>query len=279
MTIRHLLSMTSGLHDYDDDQMYQVLLDTNGSLPGPGPMQYIDNMLEVEGNELHCDPGTCYSYSSNGFIFAGFVLADLTGTSWRELDLKALALGSVPYQDEFEGIEFAQEGKLCSEYGNLTEGVNKVVHQWSPDGVDLLDYPCLNGWVMGNLMGDAEAILNFYYHLFVERDLLDADAVDSFLNSTVNAKYGMATELYSNFQKGLDSRYMYAGHSGTDWGSESRWAGAILPKQEDGISRPFAFTLQTNDLYTRGNDAVDLLNSAGLHMVNAIVEFLEIENN
>lgn len=76
-----LLSMTSGLGDYNDTT---IRLWTQAHAPKDiAPHTYLSNMSHT----LPFTPGKGAQYSGNGFVLAGMVLAAATGAKrWQDLD-------------------------------------------------------------------------------------------------------------------------------------------------------------------------------------------------
>ncbi|QDZ24997.1 hypothetical protein A3770_15p75150 [Chloropicon primus] len=248
------------------------------------PIEYIDNMIQTWGNKLSCDPGTCYYYSSNGFAFAGMMLVDILGLdSWKDLDILELAFQSNPgLKSEFNNTVASTPNKLCSEYGQLPDGSNRVVNQWSENGTNLYDYDCLDGWAFGNLMIDAPDTASWFWHLYGLRDILGTEDVDLMLTPTnTSSTYGLASEINAMQGQGkLNNRYSWAGHQGTDWGSSNSGAGLFMPNAKDnGKERAFALSLTQNDLSIHGQDdfaqTTSLTRASTVYLANAIIQLLE----
>ncbi|QDZ25002.1 hypothetical protein A3770_15p75200 [Chloropicon primus] len=286
VTIQQLLSMTSGLQDYGEDMAPEFIGYGPGNTQEASftPIEYIDNMIQTWGNKLKCDPGTCHYYSSNGFAFAGMMLVDILGLdSWKDLDILELAFQSNPgLKSEFNNTVASTPNKLCSEYGQLPDGSNRVVSQWSENGTNLYDYDCFDGWAFGNLMIDAPDTASWFWHLYGLRDILGTEDVDLMLTPTnTSSTYGLASEINAMQGQGkLNNRYSWAGHQGTDWGSSNSGAGLFMPNAKDnGKERAFALSLTQNDLSIHGQDdfaqTTSLTRASTVYLANAIIQLLE----
>mgnify|MGYP000846753738 CR=1 FL=1 len=83
ITIRHLLTHTSGIPDYFDEEKIEDFDNFSVSRPWyelKGPRDY----LEIFPNEpMKFQPGTRFSYSNGGYILLGVVIEELTGLSYQ----------------------------------------------------------------------------------------------------------------------------------------------------------------------------------------------------
>lgn len=286
VTIQQLLSMTSGLKDYSEDMEPEFVGYGPGNTQEASftPIEYIDNMIQTWGKNLSCDPGTCYYYSSNGYAFAGMMLVDILGLdSWKDLDILELAFQSNPgLKSEFNNTVASTPNKLCSEYGQLPDGSNRVINQWSQNGTNLYDFDCLDGWAFGNLMIDAPDTASWFWHLYGLRDVLDTEDIDLMLTpSNPSSTYGLATEINTMQRQGrLNNRYSWAGHQGTDWGSSNNGAGVFMPAAKgNDKERAFALSLTQNDFSIYGEDdfarTTSFTRSSAVYLANAIIQLLE----
>lgn len=84
VTVRHLLQMSSGLNEYDDEtiRLYQNTHRSTDLSP--------EWILFNSNRSFACDPGTCGIYSSTNFVLLGLVIAQATGVAdWDKLDQRA----------------------------------------------------------------------------------------------------------------------------------------------------------------------------------------------
>ncbi|WP_396626766.1 serine hydrolase domain-containing protein, partial [Luteitalea sp.] len=73
ITIRHLLTHTSGLKDYGSDE-----------LDYRRDYSEADLLTVVRSMPLEFEPGTQWSYSNTGYLLLGLLTSRLTGTHWSE---------------------------------------------------------------------------------------------------------------------------------------------------------------------------------------------------
>jgi D-alanyl-D-alanine carboxypeptidase len=71
VTLRQLLTHTSGLHDYFDDQL------------AARPISYKDLIARVASLQLDFAPGSRWSYSNTGYLLLGKVIEVVSGESYR----------------------------------------------------------------------------------------------------------------------------------------------------------------------------------------------------
>eukprot|EP00756_Hemistasia_phaeocysticola_P000781 Hpha_TRINITY_DN10562_c0_g1::TRINITY_DN10562_c0_g1_i1::g.31279::m.31279 len=229
VTLRHLAHMRSGLQDYDDGAMLLwTLTHPNSDLT---PLDY----LHMANKTLLCDPGTCGSYSSIGYLVLGLALTHATGGKrWQDYDQKAALPSSLPANH----TKFLKEGP-CSKQG--------VVNQYrlldTGAIINLKDDSCLNGWTMGNIAAAPLDMAAFYWTLLsgkADSPILSPAGVKvmSSLNPlttgwSTGLPYGLGLMLWNS------TSLMFApetipvlGHGGEDWGSMTGLAGYV---EETGV--------------------------------------------
>lgn len=149
VTVRHLLSMRSGILDMDTTEARDYQLDHPDAELGPvKSMNFIAMQTGKMGEGFQCAPGLCGMYSSSNYVLAGLILAQAAGDdSWDEYDQKS----SLP-ADVLAGMPtttWALHGK-CSKYTRV-HGYTKTS---SGQTVDVYNISCLAGWTCGNLMSN-----------------------------------------------------------------------------------------------------------------------------
>ena len=163
VTVRHLLHMQAGLHDYDD----QALQDFTIAHPHEDktPLQ----LLQEVNKTFLCAPGACAAYTSVGYALLGFVLvgADPTIPTWAQLDQRGFM---TPAQKRaWNRTAFPGMGS-CTDY-DVSPQWSTMVGGNAPDGTDTATffdyrpYSCLNGWTCGNIAARASDVAGFYHAL------------------------------------------------------------------------------------------------------------------
>ncbi len=83
ITIRHLLTHTSGIPDYFDEEKIEDFDNFSVSRPWyelKGPRDYLDVFPD---EPMKFEPGTRFSYSNGGYILLGVVIEELTGLAYQ----------------------------------------------------------------------------------------------------------------------------------------------------------------------------------------------------
>ena len=165
--------MMSGLGDYANDWLYlQTLLNPDETY---GPMDYFRSL--GKSGKLRCDPGTCWFYSSNGYMLLGLILAADQGVdSWKDMD--QLAYFTPEIRSLFNHTGFYPTGK-CSDYPEIAHSYSqKSINQWPGFQVgyyDLDDYSCSNAWTAGDLSASAHDVALYLYELLGTENILTAE--------------------------------------------------------------------------------------------------------
>jgi len=107
ITVRHLLTHTSGLPDYNDDPAYFNEVQS-GQLPNPQRIARIANL------PLRFEPGTQYGYSNDGYHLLGAVIERVTGARYDHLladrILQPLGLANSGYMSETAAVPHLATG-------------------------------------------------------------------------------------------------------------------------------------------------------------------------
>jgi CubicO group peptidase (beta-lactamase class C family) len=101
ITIRELLTQTSGLYDYVNIPGFDTL--------AASPATFDQLMLHVSGRPLEFTPGTMYAYSSTNYLILGRVIEVVSGQSWEEYVQQHLFAPA----GMTESATMAQEGQLA----------------------------------------------------------------------------------------------------------------------------------------------------------------------
>ena len=110
ITVRHLLTHTSGLFDHGESEQYGVEVVANPEHRWSRAEQL---QLSVDIGDPGGEPGTVYNYSDTGYILLGRILEDITGHNladavWSLIDRRRLGLEST----WFETLEPRPEAAL-----------------------------------------------------------------------------------------------------------------------------------------------------------------------
>ncbi len=83
-TVRHLLTHTSGIYDYFDEEMAQDCEHFTVKIPWCELETPSDYMPLFEGQAMKFRPGERYAYSNGGYVFLGMVIEKVTGRLYRD---------------------------------------------------------------------------------------------------------------------------------------------------------------------------------------------------
>lgn len=186
ITLRHLLTMRSGLPDYyTDDYLYDVLDDPARQTPQTAlSYAYDDAPLFT--------PGTRFDYSNTNYVLLGLILEAETGLSYAQTIQRevfdparmtdSFVFGSRPLPASFAAVPRA----VRAYYQNA-------------------------GFGDGGVIATAADVARFYHALFREQNLLPPALLSDMTTDAGDAGYGMGIE--------LDGPIL--GHSGGDLGFSS----------------------------------------------------------
>ena len=87
-TIQHLLTHTSGIYDYYDEEIEQDFDDFFVSIPWYRLETPSDYWPLFEGQAAKFEPGKRFSYSNGGYVFLGLLIEKITGQLFREFMLE-----------------------------------------------------------------------------------------------------------------------------------------------------------------------------------------------
>jgi D-alanyl-D-alanine carboxypeptidase len=225
ITIRHLLTHTSGLYDYADRELYieAVLADP---IHRWTPEEQIG--LAVEWGDPYGAAGEVYRYSDTGYVMLGLVLESVYGkplaACLRELlDFEALGLGST----WLETLEDAPPGAADRAHQYLGE-------------LDTYDFdPSLDLYGGGGLVSTADDMAAFMRALFTGGVYRSATTADTMLTTVADARAGPdlsgSPMVPGRYRMGVEVRdpqgfdvYMHTGF----WGTMA----AYFPDQDMAIS-------------------------------------------
>ena len=190
VSLRHLLTMTSGLPDYYD-AIYQ-----RDALRRPDEVQKAAVALSYvfDADRLSA-PGEVFDYTNTNYVLLGLVLEKVTGQSYAEV-LKALIFDPLEMNDSFV---FGSQA-LPETYPTGHQGQDHVRSYYEADGFG-----------DGGVISTAPDLARFYMAVFMEGSVLSDSMMDVFLTDPTGVGYGM----------GIGVEGAIVGHSGGDLGFAS----------------------------------------------------------
>jgi len=84
ITVRHLLSHTSGVPDYFDEEKHGDFDNVDLGVPNTRLRELRDYLPLFPDEPMKFVPGTAFSYSNGGYILLGLLVEELSGNGFRE---------------------------------------------------------------------------------------------------------------------------------------------------------------------------------------------------
>ena len=146
VTVGHLISMRSGLPDFDTPELDAAILEDTTA---DWPPYAILHVAAAQRPQLHFTPGTMVEYSSTNFVMAGLVLlahSPKAAGDWKKLDVFSLVFPPALRAD-FADVRFLNDGPISS--AATVPGASlfikpKTTTIWAQRGGIL-------GWTCGNM--------------------------------------------------------------------------------------------------------------------------------
>lgn len=244
VTIRHLLTHTSGIPDYARSQEY-----TDGLLNEPQRRWTTAEVIGLtDGVDVDFAPGSAYSYSNTNYILLGEIIESVTGQPWW-VDVHDRIVEPLGMSHTFvPGVETDREHVIRGWVDTNDDGFEDPV---SGDDWPALD--TLEG-AAGNLVSTAEDLSVFARALF-EGDLVSDAALEAMTarnpHHPPHANYGLGVEILEP-----DYQTTVLGHGG----SEPGWRATMWYIPRDGS----VIVVLVNALGTNSADLAELILRRGI---------------
>lgn len=190
ITVRHMLTMTSGLPDYYGNAFLEDALDDPAGVQRPEVA-----VSYVYDEPLLFKPGQRYDYSNTNYVLLGLMVEQITGRSYARA-MSDLVL---------------KPAKMKNSFVFGSRSLPKSFVTGHEDGSHIRDYYEQQGFGDGGVISTARDMSKFYTALFWDETLLSATAMKALMSDPVGSNYGMGVEV----EDGI------AGHSGGDLGFSS----------------------------------------------------------
>lgn len=198
ITIRHLLSNTSGIVNYSEDKYFLDLVQ---------PWTELDALQLVFDMPLLNEPGTEYEYSDTNYVLMGLIINQATtkpfATNIRELILEPLGL-----YDTFHLSEKNQYLEYVHGYG-AQDGIAKLL--------DTHDIIKTTPFADGQMISSLSDLVNFIHAIFTNKTFMDDALLAILLSSPV---------VESHYKLGIEADYINGnvvfGHGGFEPGYETQ---------------------------------------------------------
>jgi len=173
ITVRQLLSMSSGLPDFDIPSLDAAILRTgNASWP---PYAVLHAASANSLRRLDFTPGNTTEYSSTNYIVAGLVLLahqPSAKNDWTRLDMRTLVFPP-ELHDKYRNVHFLNDETISSVL--TVPGASSMIPNTTTTIWD--QKAGLLGWTCGNMVASAADVAAFYHDLLVEKRLLSAPSL------------------------------------------------------------------------------------------------------
>ena len=220
VTVRQLLSMSSGLHDYDNDAL-QVFTHDFPDEDKTG----VDMLHELDKAFLF-PPGQGAAYTSVGYVLLGYVLVGATansqGGTWNDFDQRSFM--SQDQKMRWNRTSFPKAGR-CTIYD--------VAPQWNVQAVgtaqvfyNLAESSCLNGWTCGNVAASAQNLASFFHDLIGAKTIVSPEGLDNMTQFhgltqgfAPGLPYGLGLMSFYKTWPVVIPDFEWIGHAGQDYAS------------------------------------------------------------
>lgn len=161
--IKQLLNMTSGIHDYaneEDTIPYQIEQD-------PRSLFTTEEILNtVQEHDLWFKPGTRWKYSNTNYVLAGKIVKAITGKSVAE-EIRERIINPLNLHHTYFITTFPKENVPTKDKKNLMSGYfasSEAPHL--PDGMDTIDYSMSWGNAAGSITSTSSDLNQYIRELF-----------------------------------------------------------------------------------------------------------------
>lgn len=218
ITVKHLLSHTSGMADHAQTQTYfdRIIADPSHSWTRGEMLQGLVEWTDPVGS-----PGEKFAYSDTGYVLLGHIIERQSGLSLAEAARRHLGLDAIGLPDTYWEIMERNDAVAARRAHQKMDGMN--IHGWSAT-MDL--------YGGGGLVSSARDMARFFQALFAGRVFKKPETLAVMLSADglpVGSPYRLG--LFVRSKAGVD----YYEHEGF-WGTmvmhvpstQSTFAGAVL---------------------------------------------------
>ncbi len=174
MTLRHLLSHTSGMYDFEDEAFIDLLFeDTQKQWT---PQDLIQHALEH--GEPYFEPGQGYQYSNTNYILLGLIIENVSASTLEE-QIRTRILNPLHLDNTFSGEEdYPQEGNATSYWV-----------QKDSTRVKIVDLPLYFEWGHGHMISTVEDLAVFFKALVDGQLFQKVSTLDEMITMTKESGY------------------------------------------------------------------------------------------
>jgi CubicO group peptidase (beta-lactamase class C family) len=206
-TIAHLLTHTSGIYDYYDEEIEQDFEHFSVEIPWYELETPSDYYPLFKNQPMKFSPGERFSYSNGGYVFLGMIIEKLTGMLYRDFIHEHVLKAAGMHHSGFYAFNDLPENTAC---GYLEDRrTNNIYHLPLRGGGD------------GGMYSTTDDLRSFWSSLF-SNQILSAELTQTYLNThfTFNDTDGYGCGIYKRLDDsmfwivggdagvGFDSRYL-----------------------------------------------------------------------
>jgi len=206
-TIAHLLTHTSGIYDYYDEEIEQDFEHFSVEIPWYELETPADYYPLFKNQPMKFSPGERFSYSNGGYVFLGMIIEKMTGMLYRDFIHEHVLKAAGMHQSGFYAFNDLPENTAC---GYLEDRRRTNIYQLP-----------LRGGGDGGMYTTTDDLRSFWSSLF-SNQILSAELTQTYLNThiTFNDTDGYGCGIYKRLDNslfsvagsdagvGFDSRYL-----------------------------------------------------------------------
>lgn len=180
ITVRQLLSMTSGIYGYTESDDYGDAIDDS---PHRSPWTPEELLEYVYLEKAVFPPGTGWDYSNTNYILFDIIVKAVTGNSLAQ-EMRRIIHAPLALKNTFMEIQEPRAGG----FGGL------IVRGYNGDGEDITEIQDGFGLGDGGLISDAQGVAEFLQALFVDQTLLNTASLNQMCDFHPEEDYGLGLE-------------------------------------------------------------------------------------
>ncbi len=205
-TILNLLSHTSGIYDYMDEEIIEDFDNFSVEIPWSQLVTPLDYLPLFQDKKMKFQPNERFSYSNGGFVFLGIIIEVITGRTYREF-IETEVLQPAGMQDS--GFYAFNDLPSNTANGYLADLKTTNIYQIP-----------IRGGGDGGMYTTSKDVQNFWNQLF-SYQILSKELTEIYLKTqyAFDQKFGYGCGIY----KTLDNRMFYVVGSDAGVGFDSRY--------------------------------------------------------
>ncbi|NDJ62001.1 MAG: beta-lactamase family protein [Chloroflexi bacterium] len=186
ITLRQLLSHTSGVFNYTDSEAYVDAVYANPEAAFT-PEQLIEEALAR--GEPYFAPGAdgAYTYSNTNYVLLGLVIEAATGSTVAEV-YRSRIFAPLGLENTYLADAEPASGQLISGYSNRGGG----------DLLDITHWNASAAWAAGALVSNAPDLITFAEALFGGELFSDPATLAAMTDVSIGDNYGLGIQAYDN---------------------------------------------------------------------------------